>query len=285
MNQAHGCRSPLAAILVLVLALIVSGTAARAEASLSPTAAPLMDKFLATLTPPLARAQLVEAEVPAVGCPMDGQQGPQAAPKLAKSVRVVVPQGMQSALALYSGDDDTATGVLAPRGWDCFGTYGSSGVTLYVVPRRLRGAILDRADKIKGGPVVMRTLASGGTSGRFTVAHVSARIFPRIRAFVEGVRKEGVDSAKDYVFTPWPKDRLDRLSDFVVSYVTPPRAEGLGTAVGPSPGGEPIAGLAFLSDWEGKDDGPNLINIAIRLDARDRRLSTGIIAAQIAAMK
>jgi hypothetical protein len=166
-----------------------------------------------------------------------------------------------------------------------FGTYGSSGVTLYVVPRRLGGAILSRADKIKGGPVVMRTLATGGTSGRFTVAHVSARIFPRMRTFVEGVRKEGIDSRKDYVFTPWPQDRLDRLSDFVVSYVTPLRAEGLGTTVGPSPGGEPIAGLTSLSDWEGKDDGPNLINIAIRLDARDRRLSAGIIAAQIATMK
>jgi hypothetical protein len=278
-------RSSWAEVFVATLALVLSGAGACAEVVLSPSAAASMDKYLATLTPPLSRAQLVEAEVPAVGCPMDGQQGPQEAPKLAKTIRVVVPPGMQSTLALYSGDDDTASGVLAPRGWDCFGTYGSSGVTLYVVPRRLGGAILGRADKIKSGLVVIRSLATGGTSGRFTVAHVSARIFPRIRAFVDDVRNEGINSPKDYVFAPWPRDRLDRLSDFVVSYVTPPHAEGLGTAVGPRPGAESIAGLAFLSDWEGKDDGPNLIGVAIRLDARDQRLSAGIIAAQIAAMK
>jgi hypothetical protein len=127
MNQAHGCawlshiahRSRLAAIVVMALALVLPSAGARAEVSLSPAAAALMDKFLSTLTPPLSRAQLVEAQVPAAGCPMDGQLGPQDAPKLSKTVRVVVPQGVQSALALYSGDDETATGVLAPRGWDC----------------------------------------------------------------------------------------------------------------------------------------------------------------------
>jgi hypothetical protein len=266
-----------------VLSLAVCGTGARAEVSLSPVAAALMDKFLATLTPPLSRAQLVEVEVPTHGCPADGQQGPQDAPKLPQSVRVVVPQGMASSLTLYSMDEDIAAGVLAPRGWDCFGTYGSSGSTLYVVPRRLGGAILDRADEIKGGPVVIRSLASGGTSGRFTVAHVSARIFPRARAFVDDVRREGIDSPRDYVFTPWPKDRLDRLSDLVVGYVTPPRIEGLGTAVGPAPGGEPITGLAFLTG--DLDDGPDLIGVAIRLDGSDPRLSAGIITAQIAALK
>jgi hypothetical protein len=131
----------------------------------------------------------------------------------------------------------------------------------------------------------MKSVAVGGTSGRFTVAHISARIFPRLRAFVDSVRNEGIDNAKEYAFAPWPRDRLDRLSDFTVSFVTPARTDGLGTAFGPSPGGEPVVGLASISDAEGKDDGPNLVEVAIRLDASNARLSAAIIAAQIAAMK
>ena len=121
----------------------------------------------------------------------------------------------------------------------------------------------------------------GGTSGRFPIARISARIFPRARAFVEKVRDEGIDP-DEYVFSPWPDDRLIRLSDFAISYVTPSGSYGLGTALRLSPGRQPIFGLAFLTDVEGHADGPFLDGLAVRLKPSDERLYAAIAGANIA---
>jgi hypothetical protein len=170
----------------------------------------LLRKFLATLAPPLAHARLVETSVPTVACPQDGQIGPQDAPVLPKTVRVVVPEGTATSLAYYSAYEGLVTGVLAPRGWDCFGLDGSSGTTLYVVPHRVAGDIIGRFDKVKDGPAVIRSFANGDTSGRYTVKKIGARIFPRARAFFERTREDDLETL---VFTPWSDDRLDYLTD------------------------------------------------------------------------
>jgi hypothetical protein len=73
-------------------------------------------------------------------------------PLLPKHMRALVPKDMAISLAYYSHHESSGSGVLAPRGWDCFGTYGSGGSTLYVVPRRLGDPILDRFEKLKTGP-------------------------------------------------------------------------------------------------------------------------------------
>src|SRR5438477_11337899 len=65
-----------------------------------------------------------------VGCRSDGQQGPQSAPKAGVAPRTssdVAPK-----LAYYKAKD--SIGVLAPRGWHCFGLYGSNGTILIVAP-------------------------------------------------------------------------------------------------------------------------------------------------------
>ena len=243
---------------------------------------------MATVVPPLSQSRLVAAEIETVGCPQDGQVGPQEAPKLPKTVRVIIPEGTAPALTFYSASENANAGVLAPRGWDCFGIYGSSGSSLYVVPRRLGDPILDRPEKVKDGPFVITTSCIGGTSGRFPVARISARIFPRARAFAESVRDENFDDPKNYVFAPWPADRIDRLSDLDVSYVTPPMAEGLGIDLGFAPGHGftpgrgPISGLAFLSDLEKKEDGPFLEMLGVRLDRGDQRLYAAIAVNMIA---
>ena len=156
---------------------------AHTDVSLRPTTLTQIKKFLNTSVLGSER-RLVTATVPAIGCPRDGQVGPQDAPILPESVRVIILEGMASSLTYYS-DGDVGSGTLAPRGWDCFGTYGSGGSTLYVVPSRLGDPILDRPEKVAGGPAVIRSFMIGGTSGRFPIARISARIFPAL-AFVEG---------------------------------------------------------------------------------------------------
>ena len=74
-----------------------------------------------------------ESAVPFVGCMSDGQVGPQAAPVIENTP--VLPTNMAQRLAYYAASG--APGVLAPRGWHCFGLYGSNGSRLIVVPRPL----------------------------------------------------------------------------------------------------------------------------------------------------
>ena len=75
--------------------------------------------------------------VPFVGCKSDGQLGPEDAPT-GKSVRVPIATEVAQHLAYYKSKRSLP--VLAPRGWHCFGTYGSSGTTLYVSPQ-----VIDRS--------------------------------------------------------------------------------------------------------------------------------------------
>jgi hypothetical protein len=240
-----------------------------------------VEAFLAAFAPSLSIAGLSRTEVPAIGCPQDGQVGPQDAPALPKTVSVTVPAGMGRFLAFYSVSEGIESGILAPKGWDCFGTYGSDGNTLYVVPNRLGGDILDRSEKVKNGPAVTKRISIGGTSGRFNVAKIGGRIFPSARAFALRVRKEGLDDPKEYVFTRWPADRIVRLSEFAASYMTPPRANGLGTAFGLEPEREPVFGLVFLTDIEERNDGPLLEGISVRLDQDNRQLYPAIAIARL----
>lgn len=79
----------------------------------------------------LAHAQTL---VPYIGCPGDGQTGPDAAAK-GEPKRVDVSPATASQLAWYEYNGDAGRfGMLGPRGWNCFATIGSSGWTLYIAP-------------------------------------------------------------------------------------------------------------------------------------------------------
>ena len=67
-------------------------------------------------------------QVPFVGCASDGQAGPQAAPA-GPSKAVAVPAATAQRLAWYKAQ--YGPGVLAPRGWHCFSTYGSNAPHLF----------------------------------------------------------------------------------------------------------------------------------------------------------
>jgi hypothetical protein len=208
--------------------------------------------------------------VPFVGCAADGQMGPIPAPTpIGATPTVRAAAGAR--LAYYSLDN---LGVLAPRGWHCFGLYGSNGLTLVVTPEPHDADDLLRPETRLTGPVVELSSRSGGTSGRFEVARIAARIFPAARPFVQHVIDEGIEPKEEFPFGPYPDDRLIRRSATEVAFVTPRNSEGLGTSGGIAKNGQPIRGVAILL----AADDMGLIRLCVRLPSEMRNLSAAIIA-------
>ena len=207
----------------------------------------------------LVLALAVGQMVPFVGCPTDGQAGPVAAPK-GGPVRVSLPARVAAELAYYSSG---GKGVLAPRGWECFESYGSSGQGLVVRP----GAVSFGADV--EGPAVVAEFRYGGTSGRFTVARVIARVFPGFRQFVDGVR-EGFEL--DLPSGPVATDVFKRQGARVVTYRTPGGLEGLGTDGWLKKEAWPIDGVVVLVG-----EMPDLVRVNVRLPERLRWLAPFVL--------
>jgi hypothetical protein len=218
----------------------------------------------------VTRSSNAVARLPFVGCESDGQQGPFKAPA-GQSKQLAIPAGAAQRLAYYTADE--RLGVLAPKGWHCFGTYGSSGTSLYVSPDPINVADLFSTNwKGFAGPVVQISYEYGGTSGRFGVAETIARVFPAHKAFVERVIAEGIEPASSFPFGPYPADTLKYRSENIVEFATPPRAEGLGTASRLQRNGSPIIGVAILVGGE-----PNLLRLWVRLPLETNDLAQFII--------
>lgn len=202
--------------------------------------------------------------VPFVGCKSDGQVGPIEAPKgNARSVSVS-PQAAPQ-LAYYESAE--GLGVLVPRGWHCFRTYGSGGDALFVSPQPINLANLRFA-----GNAVELSRRLGGTFGRFDVAEVIARVFPAHHAFVRNVR-QGFDlPASNFPAGPYPKDKLTYRSNRTVEYETPSGTDGLGTRSGVKKGSAPIDGVAMLI---GKT--PDLVLFSVRLPSGLTGLTPAIV--------
>jgi hypothetical protein len=96
---------------------------------------------------PVAAAQRIAVSVPFVGCKSDGQMGPVQAPTGENKVAPITAE-MAGRLAYYKAEK--GSGVLAPRGWYCLGTYGSNGEALYVSPNPIRAADVLSTTKWKG---------------------------------------------------------------------------------------------------------------------------------------
>jgi hypothetical protein len=183
--------------------------------------------------------------VPFVGCASDGQAGPVAAPS-GKSVTVAIPPAMAQRLAYYKAE--YSAGALAPRGWNCFSTYGSNGASLFVSPDPTDSKTLLSLDwKGFTGPAVQISVDDGGTSGRFEVAEIIARVFPAYKAFAQKVIAEGIEPASDFPFGPFPSDKLTHRSKSVVEFETPANAQGLGTDSRLQMNASPIDGVAIIS--------------------------------------
>ncbi len=211
--------------------------------------------------------------VPFVGCPSDGQTGPIEAPQ-GTSVPVTATREVAERLALYKSSGDF--GALAPRGWHCFGVYGSGGDLLFITPEPIDASgAFSIGQRGLGGPAITMEYSAGGTSGRFRVAEIIARVFPEYRAFVQSVREMFDTRADQFPAGPYPADKLVYPSARVVEFRTPAQADGLGTDARLKKGDSPIDGVAILV---GKH--PDLLLLAVRL-SRDLASLTPTIVHQM----
>jgi hypothetical protein len=222
----------------------------------------------ALLTTALAAASFLahaQTSVPYIGCPGDGQTGPYTAAK-GSPKRVRLPPAIADHLAWYEYSGDAGHfGTLGPRGWNCFVTIGSNGWTLYISPEPLDSAKLLEHRNWKGftGPAIQLSGSDGGTSGRFEVAKVVARVFPAHRDYARSIIAEGFGPASDYPFVPFHSDRLTYRSKELVEFTSPARHRGLGTMSWLLPSDQPITGFALLSIGPNVDT--ELLHLSFRL--------------------
>jgi hypothetical protein len=224
----------------------------------------------AQATAAAASRQKPGAHVPFVGCRADGQVGPVDAPNGESRVLPIATEAAQR-LAYYKSEQ--GFGVLAPRGWYCFGVYGSSGYVLYVSPQEITtDTVFSSTRGGFTGPVIELAGESGDTSGRFGVARVIARVFPAHRAFVERVIEEGTEPASSFPFGPYPKDKLIYRSKEMVEYQTPANTDGLGTNSRLKKDPSPISGVAILMG-----ETPDLLLLSVRLSPNLADLTSTIV--------
>lgn len=206
-----------------------------------------------------------QTSVPYIGCSGDGQTGPYAAAKGGPK-RLNLPPTISAQLAWYEYNGDAGKfGMAGPRGWNCFATIGSNGWTLYIAPEPLNSTKLLEHKDWKGftGPVIQLSGSDGGTSGRFEVAQVVARVFPAHRDYARTVIREGFSPSSDYPFGPFPSDHLSYRSKELVEFTTPARQRGLGTMSWLLPSDQPIHGFALLSIGPHVDT--ELLHLSFRL--------------------
>jgi hypothetical protein len=191
---------------------------------------------------------ILNVDVPFVGCKSDGQVGPQDAP-IGKTKTIAISPQLAQRVAYYKASE--GEGVLGPRGWYCFGTYGSDGSNLFVTPLPFKSAdLFSNSWKGISSYGIQISESNGDTSGRFEVAQIIARVFPAHLAFVRRVIAEGVEPTTSFPHGPYPTDRLTYKSKEAVEYVTPPNADGLGTKSFLVKDANPIAGVALLTGEE-----------------------------------
>jgi hypothetical protein len=207
--------------------------------------------------------------VPFVGCRSDGQAGPNEAPE-GKSTPVALSPKEADGLAYYSDSSAPGTGVLAPRGWYCFGTYGSGGASLFVSSQPLDAAdIFSQSWSGLRGPAIELNWSNGGGSGMISVAPVVARVFPAYK-WIALSYERGFD--QKLTFGRYPSDILSYKSDSVVEFTTPAKANGLGTQFSLKKNSSPIHGVAIL-DRNTFD----LVVLSVRLPSNLTRLASAIV--------
>lgn len=212
---------------------------------------------LLTLIAPGAKAR--DISVPMIGCPSDGQMGPQPAPPSNGILQLSVPEnsGTHQLAYFYHDANRTSSGVLAPRDWHCLVLYGSNGEFLLIAPQPL-----SISQMTIEGPAIELAVSLAGTSGRLEVAPIAARLFPQAKKYVANVSDFLKEMGMPFRFPnrPWPNDRIKRIRQDIVEYVTPAGSEGLGTQSRLKKGGA-IQGVAILA----AGDEPDLTLLSARL--------------------
>jgi hypothetical protein len=217
------------------------------------------------------------AQVPFVGCPGIGgpDPGPWPVPKGAPKVLPSLPTVPAARIAYYRAN--AGPGVFAPRGWHCQAWGGSNASFIIVAPTAPPAVI--PLEPVKG-PGVIAIESYGGTSGRFEVAEVSARLFPEVMAdFIARVKAEGfeVEGSPFPDFSkikPFPDDQYSYLTPKLVRFTTPAHQEGIGTGIF-VPSGDPVRGVVSLSPGDDRDT--DLLSFRIRLSSSDDEFARALL--------
>jgi hypothetical protein len=183
-----------------------------------------------------------------------------------------VPLSMKAAQELAYYRSAQGTGVLGPRGWYCFGIYGSGGTALLVSSQPIDTASMFSTRSGLAGPAIEVSYRHGGTSGRYDVAAIIARVFPDYKSFVTDVLETFELPSSTFPFGPYPTDTLSYKSKTIVEYKTPPQTDGLGTQSWLTKNDSPIEGVAILIG-----QAPDLLLLSVRLPPELTGLTSAII--------
>ena len=202
-----------------------------------------------------ASTRHIGGSVPFVGCISDGPSDPREAPKGTNTAVPIIRKAAES-LAYYA--TGTGLGALAPRGWYCYGMYGSGGDSLYVGPQPIDGSMFSIGRGGFTGPMIEISHTFSNNGQRSHVAEIISRAFPAYMAFA--TRLEDAGLGRRLKFDPYPKGALIYRSNTVVEYRTPAQADGLGTHSWLKKNGSPIEGVAMLVGPT-----PDLLLLSVRL--------------------
>jgi hypothetical protein len=123
----------------------------------------------------------------------------------------------------------------------------------------------------------------GGTSGRFVVAEVSARLFPDVMAnFISRVKEEGFPSPDFSKIRPYPDDQYTYVNPRLLEFLTPAHHDGIGTGV-LEPSAAPVRGVVGLGPRGERET--NLLQFQIRLSPSDSQLAQALIELELQCMK
>jgi hypothetical protein len=134
-----------------------------------------------------------------------------------------VPISSEDAQALAYYESADGIGLLAPRGWHCSGASGSGGYVLFLSPKPIHHGMSGWAG-LEGAAIEVNHMY-GGTSGRYNVAQIIARVFPAYRAFAVRALEMFDLPVPSH---PYPKDTLRYIGKMIVEYKTPAQTDGLG---------------------------------------------------------
>ena len=179
--------------------------------------------FIVGIQPGVADSKITEP-VPFVACEEDGQVGILNPPPHSSN-QVFLPIPLARELSLYATADIE---VLAPRGWSCFGRYGSSGAQIMVSKLQYKASDSFGSSFRVAGPAVEYVVVSGETSGRFAMLIIISRVFPSEMAFVDQTTAEYPEFRQSLHFGPYPDDQLHYIDPRRLEFHTPGNTEGLG---------------------------------------------------------
>lgn len=202
--------------------------------------------------------------VPFVGCADSGQTG-----VFASGTPLVtdMPPEIASKLAVYAGDYQA---VLAPRGWQCIGTQGTAGATLWVYPQG--------QNYKTDGPIVSEQTWGGNETGNSYIISYGGTYFPKIinNELIDDFLSGRIQEKQEFLVHKHKTDTIIYESNSILEFATPAGREGLGSEI---LGRSSITayGLIGIIGFDNSGNDPAISLLGLRLPSKDLYLRTYIL--------